>query len=106
MSDKEWAGKFDAAGLSNWAVRNAKAQLEVDCGSFTAAGRLAARLAELSDKVEHHPEIDVRAPGTVLVTTWTKGSGGLTGDDMVLAKRVNMLLDADERAREAPSGRG
>jgi 4a-hydroxytetrahydrobiopterin dehydratase len=105
MSDSEWAEKFEQAGLSNWSVRNAKARLEIDCSTFSAAGRLAGRLAELSDKVEHHPDIDIRSPGLVVVTTWTKESGGLTGDDMVLAKRVNMLVDAETLTREAPSGR-
>jgi 4a-hydroxytetrahydrobiopterin dehydratase len=75
-------------------VRNAKAQLQVSCGSFVAAGQLAVRLTELADKVGHHPDIDIRFPDTVIVTAWTQDSGGLTGDDMVLAKRVNMLLEA------------
>src|SRR3712207_6560298 len=97
MSDSEWAAKFEDAGLENWAVRNAKAQLQVVCGSFTEAGQLAARLAELSDKVGHHPDIEVRAPDTVVVTAWTQDSGGLTGQDMVLAKRINMLLQQAQR---------
>jgi 4a-hydroxytetrahydrobiopterin dehydratase len=100
MSDSDWAAKFDEAGLSNWAVRNAQARLDISCGSFSEAGRLAARLAELSDKVGHHPDIDIRSPDSVVVTTWTQGSGGLTGDDMVLAKRVNMLVE-EERAAAA-----
>ena len=97
MSDTEWAKKFEEVGLCDWSVRQAKAQREIGCGSFARAGQVAAEVAELADKLGHHPDIDIRYPDLVVVTAWTQSSGGLTGDDLVLAKRVDMLLDARER---------
>jgi len=88
-SDEEWAERFRAEGLTDWFVRQSTAQASFGCASFAEAGALAARLARLCDEQGHHPEIDVRHPATVRVTTWTRDGGGLSEADVALAKAVS-----------------
>jgi 4a-hydroxytetrahydrobiopterin dehydratase len=97
MDDEEWAAEFAAAGLTGWHVRGSTAHTSVGCGTFTAAGELAARIARTCDELDHHAEIDLRFPDLVRVTTWSHDRGGLTRRDLRLAEAVSALIDGDGR---------
>ena len=60
--------------------------------TFTAAADLARRIAEVADELDHHPDIDIRYPGRVLVATSTHDTGGLTEHDIALARRISELF--------------
>lgn len=62
--------------------------------SFTAAATLAASIAAVADERDHHPTIDVRHPGIVRIATTTHATGGLTLDDVELARAVTALAIA------------
>lgn len=86
--DEEWAQRFTDNELTEWSVRESVASRTYPCGSYTAAGKLAARLAEVCDEVDHHAEIDIRYPDRVEVRTWSHDVGGLTDRDLRLARAL------------------
>lgn len=90
--DEEWAERFAEAGVQGWFVRQSTAHTDRSCGSFTAAGELAAAVARLCDEQDHHAEIDVRYPDVLRVTTWSHDVGGLSERDIRLARGVNELF--------------
>jgi len=67
----------------------------IRCGlvasDFSAAGELARRIASIADEMDHHPDIDIRYPATVSVSTTTHDMGGLTMHDIELARRISAL---------------
>jgi pterin-4a-carbinolamine dehydratase len=97
MGDEEWAERFAAEGITGWHVRGSQAFSDIGCGSFTAAGELAARIARTCDELDHHAEIDVRYPDVCRVTTWSHDVGGLSPRDLRLARAVNLLFE-EQRA--------
>jgi pterin-4a-carbinolamine dehydratase len=61
-------------------------------GSFSAAAELALMLARAADAADHHPDIDLRYPGTVAVRLSTHDAGHtVTGRDRALAERFDAL---------------
>ena len=94
MGDAEWTERFAAEGISGWHVRESTAFADIACGSFTAAGELAAEVARTCDELDHHAEIDIRFPDVVRVTTWSHDVGGLSARDLKLARAVNALFEA------------
>jgi 4a-hydroxytetrahydrobiopterin dehydratase len=97
MGDEEWAERFAEAGVTGWRIRESTARASIGCGSFTAAGELAALVARIADEIDHHPEIEIRFPDIVQVTTWSHDVGGLSKRDITLAKRVSALFDDQRR---------
>jgi 4a-hydroxytetrahydrobiopterin dehydratase len=57
-------------------------------GSFTSAAELAGAIATLADEADHHPDIDVRYPDVVAVSLTTFDAGGLTTNDVDLARAI------------------
>jgi len=100
MSDEEWADRFAEAGLSGWFVRGSQARAAFSCGTFTAAGELAAEVARVCDELDHHADIEVRFPDLVRVVSWSRDVGGLSERDLRLARAVSALLDERRRAVE------
>jgi pterin-4a-carbinolamine dehydratase len=97
MGDEEWAERFADAGVTGWQIRESTARTSISCGSFTAAGELAALVARTCDELDHRPEIDVRSPDIVQVTAWSHDVGGLSERDLVLAKAVSALFGDQRR---------
>ncbi len=93
MGDEEWAQRFADEGITGWHVRGGTAFSDIACGSFTAAGELAAQVARTCDELDHHAEIDVRYPDVVRVNTWSHDIGGLSDRDLKLARAVSALFD-------------
>jgi len=79
------------AELADWATDGSMLQREFRCSTFRAAGALASAVASIADELDHHPDIDVRYPGVVRVTTTTHATGGLTTHDLALARAINAL---------------
>lgn len=89
MTDRISALEFKKAGLHDWEADDTRATAEYACGTFSAAGRSAARVAEICDEQGHHVEIDIRPPDLLRVTTTTHDVGGLTSRDLELARAVS-----------------
>lgn len=80
--------------LRDWAFVSGALHRTFHCGTFRAAGTLAAAVAALADDIDHHPDIDVRYPDEVRIVTTTHATGGLTDYDLRLARAVNQLAAA------------
>lgn len=83
--------EVSARAPEGWRVVRHQLETTYSCPSYTAAGELAARLAELADELNHHPEILIRYPGTVRVATTSHDVGGLTERDLKLAERADLV---------------
>lgn len=82
-----------ATDLAEWTRVGDALSCTFRCGSFGGAGALAAKVCALADQMDHHPDIDLRYPDVVLVTTTTHATGGLTDADLALARGINALVE-------------
>lgn len=79
---------FSDIALTAWQVSGTEAVATYECDTFGAAGRFVARIAEIADAQNHHPEVALAYPGVVTVTTTSHDVGALTGRDLTLASAV------------------
>jgi pterin-4a-carbinolamine dehydratase len=89
MDDRISADDFDKESLGGWQVDGTSATAEFTCGSFSAAGEFATKVAAICDAQNHHAEIDIRYPDIVKVTTTSHDVGGLSRRDVDLARAVS-----------------
>lgn len=61
--------------------------------SFTAAIAWVNQIAEAAEDFNHHPDIDIRWC-TLTFRLSTHSSGGLTNLDLLLADRIDLIVDA------------
>jgi 4a-hydroxytetrahydrobiopterin dehydratase len=101
MSDRVSATEFEKAGLGGWRVEvddtgegTDRAVADFACGSFSAAGEFATKVAALCDQRNHHADIDIRYPDLVRVTTSSHDVRGLSERDLALAAAVSALFEA------------
>ena len=83
------ADDFNQLGPTEWQVSGDSAEASYECGSFTAGGALVARIAEIADSQNHHPDVSLGYPGVVKVTTSSHDAGGLTDRDVTLARAIH-----------------
>lgn len=62
--------------------------------NFKAAMAFAARVGEVAEEQQHHPDLHV-AWGKVGVDIWTHKIGGLTESDVVFAAKCDVLYSAE-----------
>ncbi|MEV0359041.1 4a-hydroxytetrahydrobiopterin dehydratase [Nocardia sp. NPDC050697] len=62
----------------------------VEAESFLAGIELVRRVAEAAERADHHPDIDIRWR-TVTYTLSTHSAGGLTAQDVALAREIDRL---------------
>jgi 4a-hydroxytetrahydrobiopterin dehydratase len=74
-----------------WREEDAALVREFDLASFPAAIDFVRRLAELAERENHHPDIDVRYR-RVTVRWSTHSAGGVTDRDRELASRTAGLV--------------
>lgn len=85
------ASEFDALGLADWRIALAAIQATYRADSYPAATAFAAAIAELAEAHRHHPDLDVRYPGRVVVRLTTHAVEGLTTRDGELAAAISAL---------------
>jgi 4a-hydroxytetrahydrobiopterin dehydratase len=61
--------------------------------NFKDAMRFAARIGDLAEEQQHHPDLHV-AWGKLAVEIWTHKIGGLTESDVVFAAKCDTLFSA------------
>jgi 4a-hydroxytetrahydrobiopterin dehydratase len=81
------------AALPGWAREGARLVKVYDCKSFPAAAALLLRALLLAERMDHHPDIDLRYSKLRFALT-SHDAGGLTRRDLLLARAL------DEAARE------
>ncbi len=85
-------------GLDDWRYALGAIHASFATGSFPAAAEFVTAVTEAAERLVHHPDIDIRYPGTVHVTITTHATGGLTTLDVDLAREIS--------ARAAAGGLG
>jgi len=78
-------------GVSDWRVLPTGAATYFATGSFAKGIELAARIGELAEAANHHPDIDLRYPGVIvrLLTHEVMPDGWLSSRDAALAAQIS-----------------
>jgi 4a-hydroxytetrahydrobiopterin dehydratase len=77
--------------MEEWQERDGALVRELEFASFADAIGFVDRLAELADRENHHPDIDIRYR-RVTVRWTTHSEGGITERDRELAERTADLI--------------
>lgn len=86
--------------LDDWRVVLGRLQTRLLTGDFATGARPVARIAELADELDHHPDVDLRYTH-VTVTTVSHDVGRLTARDRRLASAISRLAQ-EEGVEAAP----
>ncbi|MDH4277105.1 MAG: 4a-hydroxytetrahydrobiopterin dehydratase [Acidimicrobiia bacterium] len=78
-------------GLDAWTFVLGFLQAEFRCTSFSDGSDLVAAIARAADGSDHHPDVDLRFPGIVMVRVQTHTVGGVTNLDVDLARAISDL---------------
>jgi 4a-hydroxytetrahydrobiopterin dehydratase len=76
--------------LTAWSHEGGSITREVEAASFLAGIELVSRVAEAAEEHNHHPDIDIRYT-TITFTLSTHSEGGLTENDLQLAREIDRL---------------
>jgi 4a-hydroxytetrahydrobiopterin dehydratase len=79
--------------LQGWAGDATQIARNVKAPSFAAGIKLVDAVAEVADRLDHHPDIDIRWT-TITFACSTHSEGGVTDLDLSLARRINELVAA------------
>lgn len=74
--------------LEKWEVHEKALVRSIENPGFLDGIRLVATVAQLAEAMNHHPDIDIRWT-TVTFRLSTHSAGGLTDDDLELARRID-----------------
>ena len=74
--------------LPNWSKRARTIHRTFEFNEFLDGIAFVNRIAKRTQKLNHHPDIDIRFNNVTLQLT-THGAGGLTGKDFVLARQCD-----------------
>lgn len=75
-------------GVKDWRASAEGATAAFDTGDFATGAALFARIADLAEAANHHPDVEVTY-STVRVTLITHSAGGLTAKDVALARQIS-----------------
>lgn len=78
------------AGLKGWTRAGNEIKKTVKLQDFVRAMGFVNSVALLAEKMDHHPDIDIRW-NTVYLTLSTHSAGGLTEYDFKLARQIDQL---------------
>ena len=81
------------ASLPEWRAQGAALVRTAELPSFAVAVEAVNRVAEIAERDDHHPDIDIRWR-TLTFRCSTHVSGGITALDASLAQEIDAVLDA------------
>jgi len=76
--------------LSHWKLVGIAIQRIYEFPDFKQAMVFVNKMADAAEEANHHPDIDIRY-NKVTVALTSHDSGGVTGRDVKMAKRINEL---------------
>ena len=80
-----------AESLNGWHRLNGALRRSVTFDSFPDGIDAVRRVAELAERADHHPDIDIRWR-TVTFVLVTHSEGGITDKDVQMAREIDGLL--------------
>lgn len=86
LSDPEVAAAV--ATLDGWQHLDGTLRRSVTFPSFLEGIEAVRQVADLAERADHHPDIDIRWR-TVTLTLVTHSEGGITEKDVALARELN-----------------
>jgi 4a-hydroxytetrahydrobiopterin dehydratase len=89
------------AARPRWESRGRAIVGAAKAGSFMAAIGWVDRIADAAEELDHHPDIDIRWCRLTFVLT-THSAGGLTELDLLLAERIDAIVDGADLHMPAP----
>jgi len=81
------------AGLPEWRREGDSIVRDADLPSFPEAIQVVARVAEIAENDNHHPDIDIRWR-TLHFRCSTHSKGGITEADLRLAAEIDDVIDS------------
>jgi 4a-hydroxytetrahydrobiopterin dehydratase len=78
-------------GLPLWSGDGEGIHRSVELPSFRDAVAAIGRIADVAEEMDHHPDIDLRWR-TLHLHVVTHSAGGVTANDVELARRIDALL--------------
>ena len=78
------------SSLKRWTLKGTEITVTVEHKDFVHAMGFVNSVALLAEKLNHHPDIDIRWNKVTLALT-THSAGGLTEKDFALAEQINTL---------------
>lgn len=85
--------QVDAAlpDLNGWERADGALRRAIEFPTFLEGVDAVGRVAELAEQKDHHPDIDIRWR-TVTFALVTHSAGGITEQDLEMAKAIDQLL--------------
>jgi len=80
-----------AEGRPDWEVTDTEMSRTFQFDNFSEAMRFVTRVAAAADRMDHHPDIDIRYNKVKLVLS-THSEGGLTGLDRDLSAQFDSFV--------------
>ena len=77
--------------MSEWSERPDALERDFSFEDFAGAIAFVNRVAEVAKELNHHPDILVHGWNQVRLTLSTHSEGGLTQNDLEMAKRIDAL---------------
>ncbi|MEV6281795.1 4a-hydroxytetrahydrobiopterin dehydratase [Kribbella sp. NPDC051770] len=74
--------------LPEWKVQDNALVRSIKKDNFLDGIRLVATVAQLAESMNHHPDIDIRYT-TITFHVASHDAGGITDDDLVLARHID-----------------
>lgn len=81
-----------ASELTGWSHEGDSLVRAIESETFADGIRLVDAVAVVADELDHHPDIDIRWT-TATFRLSTHSAGGLTANDITLAKRIDALVE-------------
>ena len=79
------------AELPSWSGDADGIRRTVELPTFRDAVTAIGRIADVAEQLDHHPDVDLRWR-TLHLTLVTHSAGGVTANDIELARRIDALL--------------
>ncbi len=91
------------AGVGDWTVVDGPAVAAVfRSPTYLAGAELVKAIAVIAEAEQHHPDMEIRYPGTVHVTLSTHATGGLTTLDVDVARLISAAAAGSAATGEPP----
>jgi 4a-hydroxytetrahydrobiopterin dehydratase len=84
------ATEIEAAGLAGWWTADNALRTRLATGDFATGLRLVNLIGEAAERVDHHPDLDLRY-AHVDIHLYSHDSNGVTHRDVSLARQISEL---------------
>ena len=93
LKDDEIAGKLRMIGPWDYDPDDKMIVRETTFKDFVEAMGFLNKMAELAEKLNHHPDMTVCEYNRVIVATTTHDKGGITDNDIRIAQEFESILE-------------